>query len=74
MSESLAAVDLILTSMNVLEKLELREQLLILGDVEQYGGAPALLGDNEWSSRPSNLLNERSGVCTKLRNRLHVLV
>lgn len=45
-SDSLSAVDLTLTGMNVLEKFELRQQLLILGDVEQDGSAPALLSDN----------------------------
>jgi hypothetical protein len=47
-SDSLAAIDLILTCVNALKKLELRKQLLIFGDGEQYSSAPALLGDNQW--------------------------
>jgi hypothetical protein len=67
-------VYLSLSRLNVLQKFDFRQQFFVLGNVEQDGGTPALLRDNERTLGALNLLNERSGIGAKFRNRFHILI
>jgi hypothetical protein len=73
MVDPLASGELPLGGMNVLEKFSLLDQPLIFVDVEEYGCAPAMLGEDERTAGGTHLLDEGGSVGPELGERADIL-